>query len=313
MAAALSVVIAPVEEKAKEKEKEKEYNIELPNHITYALVKESIGSGAGSTVYRVVDKDKKEYALRVKMVWNPKYNNDDDIKLKFLKKLQKYPWVAQLKGSWTTPCKSIFSKEFIDAHAADRMENYFGYTDIEKGVEPTCYFQLQTLYEGSLHDFQLTTEYLEQMCFICVQLGKLGIVHGDIKPDNFLLFSDPDPDTHTDRLVISDFEYAEELKLNTSKTIQSGWDIEAWKRRTINSPNTNDEKKLQSFATYFNLAQLFFSFQWKNHNEQFLMPDGTSKEFTRFFVKNDPFFKEWEGLYPFMQVDKGNVYVVDFS
>jgi serine/threonine protein kinase len=305
------------------------YNIKLPNHLTYQLIADHIGSGFTSNVYRVLDSDRKTYALKISVVHGG-FDSSLDKDVAYLKQLRKYPWVVKLEGDWKTPCAPILPPELIyerdiaELHEKEiALTKKYGHdpaklnkllTQAKLELETTkkqaekalCYFQLQSYYDGNM-DRKLTISDLQQMCIICIELGKLKITHGDIKPDNFLYKTEG----KTRHIVITDFQFATQLILNASKAIHVGWHIPAWSRRSIRSPLTNDEKELQSFATYFNLAQLFFSFQFDDRNVKFYKPDGSAQEYTRFASQHDPLFKKWQGEYPYLQVATGNVFQID--
>jgi hypothetical protein len=126
-----------------------------------------------------------------------------------------------------------------------------------------------------------------------------------MKPDNFLI-EGKDEEKH---LVVTDFGFTTELILNQSLKIHHGWTSEMWGRREIMSPLTEDPKLLESFATYLNLCQLFYSFRdeyvrWNVGNDRVV--------YETFVLPKDPNFGKLTGLYPWLwfPAEGENAYVI---
>jgi serine/threonine protein kinase len=297
-------------------------DIELPNHFIYTVVNDAIGSGSTSSVYKATDQKGKEYALKVSIDYNMN-NTGSETDAVFMKKLQAYPWVAHLEGDWKKTCSVIlpdellFSNEYnsirklsLEASKTTSASNKANLDatiaksrniiESKKRRRLQCHFQLQRYYSGDA-DGLLSYEgsditYLEQMCAICVKLGQLKIVHGDMKPDNFLV----DGKEH---LVVSDFEYSTVVKAGIE--IKHGWtfDYAGWARHDIQAPM--DPSLFESFAVFFNLCQLFAWFRDEN-----IRWGSNDVLYDTFSLPNDPNFPKLVGLYPWLWFDSKNVYVI---
>jgi hypothetical protein len=191
-----------------------------------------LGKGAFANVYKVESKDGKQYALRVSKLETATQRYVAGNEREITQGLLGEPWVAQTVAQHT--CKV-------------GQRDYF--------------VQLQSLYDGNLLQYFEKLKHLpdisilNRLVFIGTELGSLGLVNADSKPDNYLYRVLPDA---TLDIVMTDFGHA--TILTAQKPILIGWAITEWKCGDLKLDLVPDDKELllktYLFAIFFNVLTI---------------------------------------------------------
>ena len=200
--------------------------------ISSSKVLGEIGKGSFGKVYKVDTKDNKRYALKV-IKLTPDTREVAKNEEYMIAGLTNEPWFVQVIATQTCT---------VD------------------GVE--SYLQLQKLYDGDLWKLRKEISYsrsiLNRLVEICVELGSLGIVNTDIKPDNFLYER-----VSKDQIFIVMTDLGLAVDLTQKKSIPVGWARSHWNCKfltfAVDAKDPDLIVKQQVFAIYLNVLTLTFS------------------------------------------------------
>jgi serine/threonine protein kinase len=207
-----------------------------------------IGKGVWGSVFQAMDSQGNYYALKIGQKYTEKtlIANVPDREVATLSALNKAgaDWVPKLYAAWECKCSSITMSP-KDDH--------------------TCQFQLMQLFDQDLAKY--TNRYLlDRRSFVrmfrfAITLGMHGYIHGDLKPDQFLVNVDPKYKHKITQMALSDFGFSSNILYPVFKEVIAGFtsNHDVWNFPQFKPPDATKVTAidLQIWAVFINIQQLF--------------------------------------------------------
>jgi hypothetical protein len=293
-----------------------DYNILTINETLY------IGAGMYGAVYRVVGKNKQQYALK----WIPLLGDEQQgfNELNSLRRLQTTGVVPRVWKHWICACKNADNLrqiglekklEYLAKHKRKDIE-----VDPLLGSTSECLFILMDLYEKPFDTLlphpENNMSLIAHALITLAKLSKEMCVHGDLRPEhilyktsNDLLSAQINGKKNTDFGII-DFGFARFLNPLSTKTqhVPTGWVHHVFPNipatielRLANSDSQENKiRKCRVFAMFVNCLQLFAFMKVKPKEWYWLDKQNVKRYFDGFScTKYQDWIKEWSNGLPF--------------
>jgi len=213
---------------------------------------ERLGKGSYGNVYVVKTKNDQQYALKIMMhdtdVKHHEFHKNiiqNEIEMLNILYTAKVKWVPKFYGSWTCNCVLDEKKKGCDTTNHTQKKN-------------DCYFILMEAFECDLSHHLTTSrpdiELYSQMFEIALELGAMGIVHGDLKLSQFLIRFQPQS-KRIARIALTDFGFSTRID-ETTETASNAWCRTVWDFSKFRIPNKITLIERYCWAMYMNVLQL---------------------------------------------------------
>lgn len=263
-------------------ENDKQCLLEFQRHDINAIQR-LLGRGTYGDVFLVRDANQKVYALKVmrpSSAYQREVVQNEIAVLSFLRAC-KANHVPQFYGSWECPC--------------------FSFLPWPSSRNSTCYFVLMEAFDINASEYfsntyRPTRGMLAHLFVMVMELGALGIVHGDLKLAQFLFRLSADKKEATEA-VLTDFGFSSLMVADDykKKPASTGWCRQIWKFDYFALPECHHKdlviKKI--WAIYLNVIQLISDLLYEEC--VFVLPEPGDSRFG--MITGFSFTKEDEAIF----------------